>query len=336
MITIAVLVFYRLKNNTEMNMKKKLTIIIMLFTGFGILSYSQVTDAEKTLRTQNADTIQGWKKGGVIAMNLAQTSLTNWAAGGQNSMAINGLFSGFANYKRDKTIWDNSLDIGYGVIKQGKNSGYRKTDDKIDFLSKYGHEAFKNIYYAALLNFKTQMAPGYNYPDGINKISDLFSPAYLLLALGLDYKPNAYFSAFIAPATAKFTFVNDQILSDAGAFGVKPGEKSKSEIGGYIRAIYSKNDFKNEILKNVSFTTKIDLFSNYAHNPQNIDVNWETLIAMKVNKYISVNFNTQLIYDDDIKIQFDKNDNGTLEDGEGVASKIQFKEILGVGISYNF
>ena len=136
--------------------------------------------------------------------------------------------------------------------------------------------------------------------------------------------------------TAKFTFVNDQLLSNAGAFGVTPGEKTKSEIGGYIRIKYSKNDFKNELLKNVSFTTKIDLFSNYLDKPQNIDVSWETLIAMKVNKYISVNFTTHLLYDDNIRVQFDKDNHGTFEAGEEVGSKIQFKEILGVGFSYKF
>jgi hypothetical protein len=309
---------------------------VFLFIGVNILTYSQISDTEKKLRTVASDTIQGWKKGGVIALNLAQTSLTNWAAGGQNSLAVNGIFSVFGNYKRGKSVWDNSLDLGYGLLKQGKNAAPRKTDDKIDFLSKYGREAFKNFYYAALLNFKTQMTPGYNYPDITNKISDLFSPAYLLLALGMDYKPNAYFSTFIAPFTAKFTFVTDKVLSDAGAFGVKPGNKTLSEFGGYLRAIYTKNDFKNEFLKNVSFTTKIDLFSNYLDKPQNIVVNWETLIALKVNKFITANLNTQLIYDDKIKVPFDKNGNGTIESGEGIRSKIQFKEILGVGLSYNF
>jgi hypothetical protein len=307
----------------------------MLLAGISDSSFGQVTEAEKKLRTISADTTLGWKKGGVININLAQTSLTNWAAGGQNSIAVNGLFSGFANYKMGKSVWDNSLDLGYGLLKQG-NEDFRKTDDKIDLLSKYGHEAFKNFYYAALLNFKTQLSPGYNYPDATNKISDFLSPGYLLLALGLDYKPNAYFSAFLAPVTGKFTFVTDQTLSDLGAFGVKPGEKSKSEIGGYLRAIYSRNDFKSEFLKNISFTTKIDLFSNYTENPQNIDVNWEVLIAMKVNKFLSVNFNTQLIYDDNIQIPVDKNGNGTLEAGESIRSKVQFKEILGVGLSLKF
>jgi hypothetical protein len=316
-------------------MRRKFFVIVLLYSGFCVLAFSQITDAEKTLRTQVADSTQGWKRGGVFAVNLAQTSLTNWAAGGSNSFAVNGMLSTFANYKRNKSVWVNSLDLGYGLLKQG-GSGYMKTDDKFDFLSKYGYEAFKSFYYSALFNFKTQMAPGYKYPDKTNKISDLFSPAYLLLALGLDYKPSEHFSAFIAPATGKITFVTDQKLSDAGAFGVKPGNKSLTEFGGYLRAIYTRNDFKSAFLKNVTFTSKVDLFSNYLEKPQNIVINWETLIAFKVNKFLSANVNTQLVYDDKIKVPFDKNGNGTIEAGESVGSLIQFKEILGVGFSYNF
>lgn len=309
-------------------MKLRICISLgILMACFSVIS-GQVVEGEKTLRAVSSDTITGWKKGGVVTINLAQTSLTNWVAGGQNSVALNGLFSLFANYKNEETAWDNSLDLGYGVLKQGKDADFMKTDDKIDFLSKIGRKAFTNFYYAALLNFKTQMRPGYKYPDVTSKISDLFAPAYLLLAAGLDYKPDAYFSAFIAPLTAKFTFVTDQTLSDAGAFGVTPGEKSKSELGGYLRVIYSKNDFTEEFLQNVSFTTKIDLFSNYLNNPQNIDVSWETLIALKVNRYISVSINTHLIYDDDIKIP--------VEGLETPGPRIQFKEIFGVGFSYNF
>ncbi len=312
-----------------MNIRKKICALAVLFIILAVSVYGQVVEGEKKLRAQSADTTTGWKKGGLFAVNLAQTSLTNWAAGGQKSVAINGIFSRFANLKGEKFTWDNSLDIGYGVLKQG-DEGYRKTDDKIDFLSKYGRQAFKNLYYAGLLNFKTQMQPGYKYNDEEKiKISNLMAPAYLLTALGLDYKPDAYFSAFIAPITAKFTFVTDEDLSAAGAFGVKPGEKSRGEIGGYLRTIYSKSDFSNEFLKNVTFTTKLDLFSNYAHNPQNIDISWETLIGLKVNKYVSVSFNTHLLYDDDIKIK-------VADEDRSVGSLVQFKEIFGVGFSYNF
>jgi hypothetical protein len=317
-------------------MKTKIFTVILFLTGISQLTYSQVTEAEKTLRTVTKDTTQGWKTGGVFAINLAQTSLTNWAAGGQNSIAVNSLLSAFANYKNNKSVWDNSLDVGYGLLKQG-STGYRKTDDKFDFLSKYGQEAFKNFYYAVLFNFKTQMQPGYKYNEtSKEKISNFLSPAYILLAVGMDFKPNNHISAFIAPLTAKVTLVRDTALSNDGAFGVTPGEKSLSEVGGYLRVIYTRNDFKAEFLKNVSFTTKIDLFSNYAKNPQNLVVNWETQLAFKVNKFISANINTQLIYDDKIKVPFDKNGVLGIEPGEVVGSKIQFKEILGVGFSYNF
>lgn len=310
-------------------MNSKIHSLIILLCLISTMTFGQVTEGEKKLRSITADTTLGWKKGGLFAVNLAQTSLTNWAAGGQNSIAVNGVFSIFMNLKREKDNWDNSLDLGYGLLKQGEQ-GFRKTDDKIDLLSKYGRQAHKGLYYAALFNFKTQMQPGYKYISDVDKekISNLFAPAYTLIALGFDYKPNSYFSAFLAPLTAKFTFVADEDLSNLGAFGVKPGEKSRSEVGGYIRAIYSRNDFKNEFMKNVSFTTKIDLFSNYANNPQNIDVSWETLIGLKVNKYIGVNFNIHLMYDDDVKIAASGN--------EPVGSLLQFKEIFGVGFSYKF
>ena len=317
-------------------MRLKLFSFILVFSIFCSLITGQVTEAEKKIRAVNTDTIMGWKKGGVVGFNFSQTSLTNWAAGGQNSLSVNGLLSAFASYKQGKSSWDNSLDIGYGLLKQGIDDYFTKTDDKIDIMSKYGREAFKNFNYAALLNFKTQMSPGYKYPDTENKISDLFAPAYLLLGAGLDYKPDQYFSAYLSPLTAKFTFVTDPDLSDDGAFGVTPGETVRGEIGGYVRTIYTRGDFTNEFLKNVAFTTKLDLFSNYSDNPQNIDVNWEILVALKVNKYLSVNFNTHLLYDDDILVPVDRNGNGEFESTEAPGPRTQFKEILGVGFSLKF
>jgi hypothetical protein len=308
-------------------------------------SIAQVTEGEKTLRTVDNDTLNGWKRGGVFALNLAQASLTNWAAGGENSFAVNGMVSMSANYKGTKDVWNNSLDIGYGLLKQGKKAGFMKTDDKIDFLSKYGRQFYKKLYYAALLNFKTQMTAGYNYPNDSVPISNLLAPGYLLGALGIDLKPNSYFSLFAAPVTMKTTIVNDQKLADAGAFGVDKatyddagirltkGKFTRSEFGGYVRVIYSRNKFNSEFLKNVAFTTKADFFSNYLKNPQNIDVSWETLIAFKVNKYISVNINTVLLYDDDVNIAVDNNGDNVIDE---YGPRAQFKEILGVGFSYKF
>jgi hypothetical protein len=136
---------------------KHLIMIAVCIYSISFSSLAQTTDGEVKLRKEAADTTQGWKKGGVIALSMSQTSLTNWAAGGQNSLSANGLFSTFANYHNGKHAWDNNFDVGYGVLKQGKNADLMKTDDKIDLLSKYGYKAFDGFYYAALLNFKMQM-----------------------------------------------------------------------------------------------------------------------------------------------------------------------------------
>jgi hypothetical protein len=307
-------------------MKKMISSVVLLLFVAG--AFSQTTEAEKQLKAQKVDTITGWKKGGMVNISSSQVSLTNWAAGGQSSVSLGGLLSLFANNKQEKSLWENYLDFGYGTMKQGKDEGWRKTDDKIDFTSKFGLNANKKLYYAALVNFKTQMTNGYNYPNDTTKISGFLAPGYLLGAIGLDYRPNENFTAFFAPLTLKMTIVNDDVLADAGAFGIDPGDHVRSEFGGYLRVF-----LKKDLMENITFQTKLDLFSNYLHNPQNIDVSWESLLSMKVNKFISATLSTHLLYDDDIDIAIDDNDDGIVDK---VGPRVQFKEVLAVGFSMKF
>lgn len=304
--------------------------VLILSCMFSIHAWSQTTETEKVIRSVSNDSVMGWKTGGLIGLSISQASFTNWAAGGQNTIALGGIVNLFAKYKSEHSSWDNMLDLGYGILQQGKNADFIKTDDKVDFTSKYGRNASAKWYYAGLVNFKTQMAPGYNYPDVSTKISDLLAPAYVLAAIGMDYKPNDKLTAFIAPFTSKNTIVNDEALSNAGAFGVDPGKKTRSEIGGYIRMVYQQTYFKD---KSVSVLSKLDLFSNYQNNPQNIDVSWETIIGLKVNRFITTTITTHLIYDDDIDIGVDRNDDGVI-DGSG--PRTQFKEVIGVGLNVKF
>ncbi len=298
-------------------------------TIIALISFIMLAGMNFTAQGQEADTVKYWKNSGVFSLNMAQSSFTNWAAGGQNSVALNGLLSLGANYKKNKSAWDNALTIGYGkMVQQGSDLGWVKTDDRIDFQSKYGRQGSGKWFYSALMSFKTQMTPGYNYPNTEDKISDLLAPAYLLFSLGMDYKPTPEFTLFLSPLTSKNTFVNDDLLSAAGAFGVEPGKKFRSELGAYLNAAYKKD----EILKNVNFLTKLDLFSNYLNNPQNIDVSWEMLLVLKVNEFISATVNTHLLYDDDILIKVDEG-----SEGEPIMGKrTQFKEVIGVGLTYKF
>lgn len=310
---------------------KKFTLLFCSLFLFQIVIFSQITDGEVKLKKIETDTVAAWKTGGFSGLNFSQTSLTNWASGGQNSLALNGLLNLFGVYKDSVNNWENILDIGYGFLQQATYKGIMKTDDRIEFNSKYGRKAFNDFYYAGLVNFRTQFSAGYNYPNDSVKISNFMAPGYLLAAVGMNYIPNSYFNVFVSPLTGRLTFVMDDNLSAQGAFGVEKGQKIKKELGGYVRVAFAKSDFSEGFFKNLSIASKLDLFSNYLKNPQYVDVNWENLIGMKVNKYITVSLNTQLIYDYDVKIDYNKS--GSIDDDK---AKVQFKEILGIGFMYKF
>ena len=246
-------------------------------------------------------------------------------------------FNAFANYAKDKTTWDNTLDLGYGMMRQGTKKTqvlFYKTDDKIDFASKYGRYAFKYWYYSALVGFKTQFADGYKSITDSTRISSWMSPAYLNIALGMDFKPtfekhpNITFSLFIAPLSGRMTFVTDSALSAAGAYGVDPGKKFRPEFGGYVKA-----QFKIDFWKVFTYNSKLDLFSNYITKAQNVDFNWENLLTIKLSNWFSANIAITLAYDDDIDVPVDRDGDGVCE---GVGKRLQFKELLGLGFTYKF
>jgi hypothetical protein len=311
-------------------MNSKKFILIALALTVLIPAIAQVVEPEAALRSKDTKaTEDGWRHGGVSTLSFSQAYLSNWAAGGENSYSLNGLVSAFSSYRKNSFTWDNTLDMGYGFMNQ-QTIGYRKTDDRFNFTSRAGYRAFSDFFYSGLVNFRTQFDNGYNFvadPKGETPISKFMAPAYLIAALGLNYQPNSNFSAFLAPLTGRLTIVNDSTLANAGAFGVEPGHKTRTEFGGYIRTVYSKNDFEAEWLRNVTFSTQLDLFSNYLDKPQNITVNWGTLIALRVNRLLSVNVSTNLIYDPNVLIA-DKDGNK--------ATRVQFQQLLGVGFSYNF
>jgi hypothetical protein len=299
--------------------------VVISMISSGNQAQAQVTEGEKHLRNISLDDTTGWKTETNLSVAFSQVSFTNWAAGGQNSMSVNGRFNGFYNYKVKRMAWDNQVDLGYGLLKQGKTI-WQKSDDRFELMSKLGYRLTKNLNAAGLINFKSQFAPGFTNPPDHELVSDFISPGYLLFALGLDLKKGENFTLFASPLTGKMTFVLNDSLSNAGMFGVEPGQKVRAEVGGYIRAMW-----KHDLMKNVNLQTKLDLFSNYLKEPQYIDVNWEVLVLMKINKYLSVNINTLLIYDHDIIIGKDTDNDGTQD---SFKPRIQFKELIGLGLAY--
>lgn len=263
------------------------------------------------------DTVKTWTTGGAVGLNINQVALKNWAAGGENSIAFSTLVSLFANYKKDKISWDNSLEVGYGLVKQG-DIPFRKSDDKFILTSKFGREFVKYWKYSAFAELRTQMTSGYDYNSTPKQvISKFMAPGYLTLSAGGEYKPNDNFYALVSPVTGKLTFVNDDLLSDAGSFGVDTGKTMKAELGWLINSQY-----KRKVMEGIDFQSKLNLFGAY-NNIKYVDVLWDNLLILKVNKYVSSSINAQLLYDNDIK------------DTDGKA-KVQLKEVIAVGILYKF
>jgi hypothetical protein len=306
-------------------MKRILIVIVSAFIGLTGLAQDQTVkdlqaEAGKGITKDPNDTIpKKWKTGGLFTLNVAQGTLSNWVGGG-DKFSLSGIafLNLYAFYKNGKHVWDNNLDLGYGFVKT-TSLGQRKSDDRVDLLSKYGYEIAPKWYLSTLFNFRTQFAKGYTYSkDALDRdvrtlSSASFAPAYVLLSLGIDYRPVDYFSVFISPLTERWVIVTNDSLSAIGAYGVEPGKKSRNELGAFVSAKFNK-----EIAKNIVYTARLDLFSNYKSNPQNVDLFFTNVLAMKVNKYISANIALDLLYDDD------------------AIGRLQVRQLLGVGFSAKF
>jgi len=295
--------------------------------------------AQDTTAIAKIDTVpiieKPWKLKAINTLNGTQTAFVNWNAGGRNNVSVLASISASANYKKDHISWTNDLSLALGglqYIDKASSEGLQKTDDRIDLASNYGHKIKNNYYYSVLGGFKTQMLDGYSYPNDSVRVSTFLAPGYVNLALGVDYTKSDNFSVFTSPLAGKMTIVNDQVLSNAGAFGVQgasydglgnvlvAGKRIRSEFGAFVKVKYNFN-----VAKNIDLKSKIELFSNYLVNPQNIDINAEALFSFKVNSWFSASLQWTVIYDDDIDI---RDVNG------GIGPRTQFKSVLGIGISY--
>ncbi len=266
-----------------------------------------------------------WKRGGSINANLGQGSLSNWSAGGDNfSLALNTHVNYSVFYRRTIHTWDNSFDFNFGYV-QTTSLGSRKNDDRIDFLSKYGRrvDTAKRLFASALFNFRSQFFDGRKYysKDNSELASTLFSPAYLILSIGFDYKPKPTFSFFLSPLTNRTTLVASKRLSAKGAYGVDTGSHTYNEVGAFASVNYFTS-----IKKYVNYKGRLDLFSNYANQPQNIDMYFTNTFSFKINKFLSANYNLDMIYDDDVKL-FGKNKS---------SPGLQLKSLIGIGFTMPF
>ncbi|MBN8663903.1 MAG: DUF3078 domain-containing protein [Chitinophagales bacterium] len=305
-------------------MKQTLLAVVLLIAmqtveaqDIAVLRLRKETD--RSIKKDADTTTWRWKKGGVFSSSLAQGSLSNWAAGGDNfSLAANLYLNYFTFFKHERHTWDNNLDVNLGFV-QTTSLGGRKNDDRFDFLSKYGYkvDTTGKWYLTGLFNFRSQFFDGYTFSNNIpNFTSSLLAPAYVLFSVGFDYKRSTKFSLFLSPITSRWVIVANSRLNKLGLYGVPAGKSSVSELGAFASANYN-----NTIAKNIVYKARLDLFSNYQNNPQNIDIFMTNVLSFKINKLLSATYNLDLIYDDDVRLF------GPQKKSPG----LQVKSLLGIG-----
>jgi hypothetical protein len=289
----------------------------------------------------------GWVTKGNVSLFLNEVALSNWAKGGESQVALTGLFGYFVSYYTPDSnfIWENTFSTGYGFQTSDQYS-YRKNEDKLELDSKTGYRAIQQFYYSLSFSFQTQFDKGYKYPDDSNIVSKFFAPAYFILSLGMDFKPTSNFSVSFSPISGRLILVEDNALANTGSYGVNaakyddstgkiisPGEHSRFDFGVAASVNYTFSP-----MENINISTKLDLYNNYTDpnigNRRNIDVNSETAVNLKVNSYISASIFLHLIYDQDIPVQIFKTINGA-KTFVGVGPRLQMKQTLGIGFSYN-
>lgn len=273
------------------------------------------TDSQRYLKDQKFEGRQpGWYISGNNSVLFSQSAFSNWVAGGVDSYALNANVDYEFNLTKGKHIWDNRVLLGYG-IQANEDEDSRKTNDVIDLTSSYGYDIGSHWFLAASMNFRTQFTEGYNYgTTPKTKISNLMAPAYLSLGLGVDYKPNENFQVNLHPFTPRMTFVLDKDLQQRGTFGLKnDGDSSLFEFGAYIGARY-----KLQIMQGITYDNRIGLYADYIRKFGNVDVAYQGLLDLKVNRFVSAQVSVNLLYDDD------------------QIKKVQVKQTLGIGFNYKF
>lgn len=288
-----------------------------------------ISKERKKHAEETVDSTKNWKFSGAFSLTASQTTLVNWAAGGDEQIGANAMANFMAHYRKDRHSWKNDFYGSYGLLKilgDGKDNQLRKTDDKMNFSSKYGYAATKKIFYSGLFDYKSQFANGYKYNDDGTKEfnSQCWSPLYLTYTVGMDFQVKPNIAIYVSPFGGKTTIVRNDYLSSIGAFGVDTLKHARSEFGLYV-----KFDANFDLCKSVNLATNATFFNNYKDGlGDEVDIDWNLIISIKINKFLAFNITSEFIYDEDI----------TIADKDGIPhnSLGQFKNVTGLGLTFKF
>ncbi len=293
---------------------KKLVFLVLVAITAG-LAQEKEADREKRFQQEagkGIDTTKpmGWVPTSVAGLNLSQVSFKNWAQGGENTLAYSAWGTASAIRYGERTRWSNSLKATFGQARVGTEE-LKKTDDELYFESLLIYMLGTTINPYGSATLRTQFAPGYAFydtPPTKVEISRFFDPAYLTQSAGLAYTP------FINLTTRLGVGVREVLTNHYPQYADDPStpEIENTRVEGGMESV---TDFKWPFAENMIFTTRLEMFAPFKQFDRVI-VRSDNTIAMKVNQYVTVNFNVQLIND------------------ANITPRTQTKEALAVGLSY--
>ena len=279
---------------------KKFTLLFFILLSLGASSQKKKDTLPKPK----------WKIHGRFAFIFNQSSFTNWASGGENTVAGNINVNYDFNYKKKNVNWDTRIISGYGLSHLSEK-GLRKTDDRFELNSLFGYKTSTYWFFSFITNFRTQYTEGFDYrKDPKVSVSNFFSPAYLTFGPGMLWKKSDDLNFNIAPATTRYTLVNDFF---SGQFGVQEGRNTAFSLGFNLSGY-----FKFSIMENVELENILAMYTDYLANISNVDVDYQVNMRFKVNRHIKMNMTFHTIVDDDS------------------SSKVQFRQLFGMGLNYSF
>ena len=204
-----------------------------------------------------------WSNSLKTQINIGQTGLVNWAAGGDNTFSLQGFIDGNANWKKKGMFWNNRLQLEMGLLYSSSKPLLQTSNDRIYLESKWGYktEKMKDVFFSANFDFKSQFAKGWDYktpsvPDdpkyynsegklmALDELdsrvqrdlwkdarvlkSNFLAPAYVNLAFGIDYNPVKWFSLNFAPITGGYVIVTDRELRQNYGMNYRKGESDET------------------------------------------------------------------------------------------------------------
>jgi len=260
-----------------------------------------------------ADTLRGWDAGLIASLNGSQATYSNWSKGGVNNLSAVATSQLIAQFRRDEFSYGLRIRTRYGQSRL-QDEGVRKIDDRLSvrnrFLRELGDEGVHFSLFANI-NFETQFASGYAYGDGEDGsdllISRFMSPAYVNQNVGLAYIPTSNFSVE-AGLGLKQTIVSDTALSTR--YGLDEGEQLFNEAGLNLGVSYERR-----LMENLQYSGSVETFSNLNRHLRRTDVMFSSALVGRINDYLNLTFQFELIYDDDF------------------STEVQLSQVLSAGLS---